>query len=151
MIIKNKRVFISGGAGVIGIELVSLLSKLGAIILVGDIKDKPDLFSEKIIYRKGDLNFLKEEEINDFKPDIFIHLAATFERTKESLEFYEENYWHNLNLSNRLAKLFIRQKNIKKIIFASSYLVYDSELYLSNLPSEKPFELSEKNHLNPRN
>ena len=56
-----------------------------------------------------------------------------------------------MNLSNRLAKLFIRQKNIKKIIFASSYLVYDSELYLSNLPSEKPFELSEKNHLNPRN
>ena len=36
MIIKNKRVFISGGAGVIGIELVNLLSKLAAIILVGD-------------------------------------------------------------------------------------------------------------------
>ena len=48
MIIKNKKIFISGGAGVIGIELVNILSKLGAIILVGDKKDKPETFPTKI-------------------------------------------------------------------------------------------------------
>ena len=69
MIIKNKKIFISGGAGVIGIELVNILSRLGAIILVGDKKDKPDIFSNKIQYRKGDLNYLSEQEIDDFKPE----------------------------------------------------------------------------------
>ena len=41
---KNKRVFISGGAGVIGVELVKLLNDKGAIIFVGDLQDRPEDF-----------------------------------------------------------------------------------------------------------
>jgi nucleoside-diphosphate-sugar epimerase len=36
---KNKKVFVSGGAGVIGRELIPKLVKMGAIVLVGDLKD----------------------------------------------------------------------------------------------------------------
>ncbi len=39
---KERRVFISGGNGVIGKELVELLHREGAIIFVGDIKPRPD-------------------------------------------------------------------------------------------------------------
>ena len=72
----KKKVFISGGAGVIGTSLVNLLiRKKNYEIFVGDIKDKPQDFKNKILYRKGDLNFLTEDEIKNFQPEIFIHLA----------------------------------------------------------------------------
>ena len=67
---KNKKVFISGGAGVIGLELVKLLHEKGAIILVGDLQDRPNGFSEKIFYRKGDLNFITQEELDEFETSI---------------------------------------------------------------------------------
>jgi len=151
MNLKNKRIFISGGAGVIGCELVSILNNYGAKLLVGDIKRRPISFPSNVQYRRGDLNYIGIYEIKTFQPDIFIHLAATFERTEESLDFYNENYWNNINLSNRLAKIFIQQNKIKKIIFASSYLVYDQQLYLSNDPKEIPYKLNENSILKPRN
>ena len=76
---KNKKVFISGGSGVIGKELVSLLIKEKAKIFVGDLKTIPTEFKGKIKYRQGDLNYITREEIESFDPEIYFHLAATFE------------------------------------------------------------------------
>ena len=122
----KKKVFISGGAGVIGTSLVNLLiRKKNYEIFVGDIKDKPQEFKNKILYRKGDLNFLKEDEIRNFQPEIFIHLAAVFERTDESYNFYDNNFRNNIALSNHLLKLIAKINSIKKIIYESSYLTYD--------------------------
>ena len=60
---KNKRIFISGGAGIIGKELVKLLSEFNVKIFVGDLKKRPKEFTKKVIYRKGDLNNLKERDL----------------------------------------------------------------------------------------
>jgi carbamoyl-phosphate synthase large subunit len=81
---KNKKVFISGGAGVIGVELVKLLDEKGAIIFVGDLQDRPTSFRENILYRKGDLNSIPKEVLDEFQPEYFFHLAATFERSEET-------------------------------------------------------------------
>ena len=95
---KGARIFISGGAGVIGRELVLKLNALEAIIMVGDLKPRPLDFPGEINYWHGDLNDITFLEINDFKPQIFIHLAATFERTQESKDFWGENFRHNQGL-----------------------------------------------------
>ena len=52
----TKKVFISGGSGVIGQELVKILLKKKYRIFVGDLKPIPDNFLNKIEYYRGDLN-----------------------------------------------------------------------------------------------
>ena len=71
-ILKNKRIFISGGAGVIGTALVEKLNKMGNKIFVGDLKPRPEKFSENIIYRQGDLNFITKKEIEEFGVKVVI-------------------------------------------------------------------------------
>ena len=73
------RVFVSGGSGVIGMELIPKLCALGAQVLVGDLKPRPKSFSKDVQYRQGDLNTMTAQEFEAFAPDLFIHLAATFE------------------------------------------------------------------------
>ena len=134
--LKNKRIFISGGAGVIGNELVNRLRKIGAIIFVGDLKLKPKHWPNTILYRQGDLNCVSKNEIDSFKPDIFFHLAASFERSIESYDFWDENYHNNVKLTNHLLSIFKDLPYLKKIIFASSYLLYDKSLYSSTKPKK---------------
>lgn len=59
---KGKRVFISGGNGVIGNALVRKLHESGAIIFVGDLKPRPATWSNQVIYRQGDLNLITKQE-----------------------------------------------------------------------------------------
>lgn len=148
---KNKKVFISGGSGVIGKELVSLLIKEKAKIFVGDLKPLPTEFKGKIKYRQGDLNYITREEIESFDPEIYFHLAATFERSEESYEFWEENFQNNLKLSHHLLKLIKDLKSIKKIIFASSYLIYDPSIYQFKKHKDNPKSLKESDAIYPRN
>jgi len=99
-----KRIFISGGAGVIGQEMVRLLATLppDVQVLVGDLKPRPAEFPARFWYRQGDLNGLTAPEIAAFAPDLFVHLAATFERSAETYGFWEENFRHNVQLSHHL-------------------------------------------------
>ena len=146
----KKKIFISGGSGVIGRSLVKLLLENKYEIFVADLKDQPDEFRGKVYYRKGDLNFLTENEIKSFKPDVFVHLAAVFERTKETYEFYENNFHNNIQLSNHLLKIFSKIKSIKKIIYASSYLAYDENYYMKK-KDVIDYPIDENVSLNPRN
>ena len=148
--LNNKNIFISGGAGIIGKHLVQKLIDINANLLVGDIKKCPKNFIGKVKYLRKDLNKLKKKELKNFKPDVFIHLAATYERTQETKEFFENNFHNNIKLSNYLITIISKIKSIKKIIFASSYLVYSSDLYL-NKKNKKPYKLHETSSLNPRN
>ena len=77
-----ERIFITGGAGVIGRELVFQLSKQNIPLLVGDIKSIPLEFKclDNLEYIEGDLNDLPLNIIYDWKPTVIIHLAASFER-----------------------------------------------------------------------
>ena len=148
---KDKRIFISGGAGVIGNELVLKLHQLGANIFVGDLKPRPLHWAMDIMYRQGDLNHITKEEIEYFKPEIFIHLAATFERSKETYEFWEENFINNISLSNHLMSLLKDSQTLYRVIFASSYLIYDPGLYVFDQPEEKAYRLTESDPIYPRN
>jgi len=146
-----KKVFISGGAGVIGTALVTLLLQENVKLFVGDLKPCPKNWEGKLKYREGDLSFVTFDELNDFQPNLFIHLAATFERSLETPPFVEENYHHNVNLSHHLLKHLKTVKSMKRIVFASSYLIYDPKLYLFQEPIENAISLSESSNINPRN
>jgi carbamoyl-phosphate synthase large subunit len=149
--LKNKNIFVSGGAGVIGCEMVAKLLAQGATVFVGDLKPCPPEWKGKLRYRQGDLNFLEPAEIESFAPEIFIHLAATFERSTESYEFWKENFWNNVRLSNYLMTLVKDIPSLKKVAFASSYLIYDPSLYLFTEAKEKPEKLRENDPIYPRN
>lgn len=148
---KNRRVFVSGGNGVIGRELIRKLVNQGAVVFTGDLKPRGNELPANILYRQGDLNYIEKQELEVFRPEIFIHLAATFERSTESYEFWEENFHHNVKLSNHLMTLMKDIKSLKKVIFASSYLIYDPALYNFNSPQEKPVSLKEADNIYPRN
>jgi carbamoyl-phosphate synthase large subunit len=149
--LEQKRIFVTGGSGVIGLELVPRLIESGATVLVGDLKPEPAVFSGLVSYRRGDLNGITLEEVNDFGPQIIIHLAATFERSNESLDFWEENFHHNVALSHHLMTLAQECPSVGRVVFASSYLVYDQNLYQFSQPQKIATRLQEGDRLNPRN
>ena len=146
---KKRKIFITGGAGVIGSEIVKLLSEDN--LLICDKKPKPSYFNNKINYIQSDLNVLNPEIIYDFNPEIIIHLAASFERSEETFEFWNENYLDNLILSHRIISIAKKIKSLKKYIFASSYLIYDPINYNFIKPKNNPVKLDENNSILPRN
>lgn len=116
------KVFVSGGAGVIGRELVSRLYAQGHRIIVGDLQDRPKDWDGSIEYLHGDLNHLAF----DLECDVFFHLAATFERLGETPHHWDENFRHNVGLSHHLLNVI----KARRVVFASSYLI---EPYPRNL------------------
>jgi len=147
----NKRVFVSGGAGVIGLEMIPRLLAHGATVMVGDLKPRPLSFSPCVVYRQGDLNDLTQAEFRSFAPEVFIHLAATFERSVESYGFWEENFTHNVRLSHHLMTLAKDAPSLRRVVFASSYLIYDPILYQFDSAQVKPVVLKETDPVLPRN
>lgn len=148
---NGKRVFVSGGAGVIGLEMIPRLVARGAIVMVGDMKRRPTVFAPSVIYWQGDLNTLVAHELARFQPDVFIHLAATFERSTESYEFWEENFWHNVRLSHYLMTIAKDLPSLRRVVFASSYLIYDPELYQFSKAQSQAVALKESDPVLPRN
>ncbi len=148
---RNERIFVSGGAGVIGQVLVGRLVGLGASVLVGDLKPRPKSMSRHIQYRQGDLNTISFTELSSFAPTMFFHLAATFERSVESFDFFEQNFLNNIRLSHHLLSLLKDVESLKRVVFASSYLIYDSSLYTFKEPVDKAVPLSESMAISPRN
>ncbi|EKQ57012.1 MULTISPECIES: GDP-mannose 4,6-dehydratase [unclassified Clostridium] len=81
--IRNKKIFLTGGAGFIGTKLCYLLSKNNEILIYDNlnrnsIKHTRLLNKDNIKLVKGDildLNYLKQI-IDKFQPNIVIHLAA---------------------------------------------------------------------------
>lgn len=149
--LEGKRIFISGGAGVIGTELVTRLLQLKADIFVGDLKPRPEKWPASVRYHQGDLNGVTREELEDFAPEYFFHLAATFERSEESYEFWEENERHNVQLSHHLMDCLKDVASLKRVVFASSYLIYNPDQYQFPEPARQVTELTEQAPIYPRN
>ena len=149
--LEGRRVFVSGGNGVIGNALIDRLHRLGAVVFVGDLKPRPIDWHKEILYRQGDLNYISEAELDDFGPEYVFHLAATFERSIEAYEFWEENHRHNVRLSTHLMSMLKDSRSLKKVIFASSYLVYDKTLYTFGSPPIEAIALTESAPILPRN
>jgi carbamoyl-phosphate synthase large subunit len=151
MTFNQKKIFISGGAGVIGTEIVDILLSQGALLFVGDLKPCPEKWYNKLTYFHGDLNNISFEEINSFEPEYFIHLAATFERSTETYDFWQENFRNNVQLSNHLMTIIKEIKSVVSVVYASSYLIYDPKLYTFEVSQEVPYQLKETDNIYPRN
>ena len=148
---NDKRVFVSGASGVIGREMIPILVRNGAIVMACDIRPIPEEYPAEVIFRRGDLNFITQQELDTFNPEIFIHLAATFERSQETYEHWEENFWHNIRLSNHLMALMCNVKSLSRVVFPSSYLIYEKSLYSFDSEPLKQVNLKETDPISPRN
>lgn len=149
--LEGQKIFLTGAAGVIGTELTPMLLSQGAQVLAGDLKKRPEAFPDEVQYLQMDLNELELETLRAFGPTIIIHLAATFERSTESYGFWDENFNHNVKLSHHIMSLARKTPSLRRVVFASSYLIYDENLYQFESPQVTPCRLNEQSPLNPRN
>jgi len=149
--VKGKRVIVTGGAGVIGRELLKLLADKNANVLSVDREPLPIREPSGIRHIKRDLASDDLDELIEFQPQFIFHLAATFERSAESPEFWEANWHDNVIASHRTISLINAMKDLEIFIFASSYLVYSPSLYLRPSPVADIPCLKEESLKAPRN
>ncbi len=152
MDLGRRRILITGGAGVIGAYLTRRLWKQGALLTIIDKKVKPANLPESITYIQSNLVTTRIEEIiSDMQPDVIFHLAATFERSEETPAFWGSNYQNNIRVTHRLLSAMSRQENEGRLVFASSYLVYNPSLYLHKDATAPAISLQEDSEKDPRN
>lgn len=136
------RILCTGSAGRVGSYLVKLFDSSHTLMCV-DKKTGFDLAKEPM------------NEILDFEPEIIFHLAASFERSDETPDFLGINYHDNMLASLRLNQAIAKMRHLKKVVFASSYLVYDPGLYMSYEPFDPEYyglkDLIETDVVEPRN
>ncbi len=149
--LRDTRALVTGGAGVIGRELIERLAARGARVLCCDLKPRPADLDARVEYIEGDANHLTPGPLQAFAPSVCFHLAATFERSVESEGFWRESYWHNVRLSHHLLELLSELRSLRRVVFASSYLIYDPAAYAFELPRSAPRRLREDLPVSPRN
>ena len=114
------RGFVTGGSGFIGTNLVQRLFDSGCTILNFDIKP-PQNTEHQPFWVKGDVRDSETlfTELDKFKPDFLIHLAARTDLDGIDIDEYSTNTDGVLNIVQAIAKL----SSLEKVLFASSRLV----------------------------
>ena len=148
--LAGQRVLVTGGAGVIARELLERLSAAGAQVLSVDRLPLPGATPAGVEHLQADLAFADLSPIERFRPRHVFHLAATFERSVESPEFWDQNWNDNVVVTHRLAELAVRTA-VEAFVFASSYLVYDPIQYSTAAPPTAAVALDEASPLGARN
>lgn len=149
--IKDKRILVTGGAGVIGRELLKLLILQGGNILSADRCALPKGDWREVHHIQKDLAEESLDELRDFHPQMVFHLAAAFERSAETPEFWRTNWRDNVLLSHRITQLAKEMPSVETFVFASSYLIYSPALYLSEILRNDVTSLKEDDPIEPRN
>lgn len=116
-----KKILITGGSGFIGTNLVEKLLCTGQYELLNIDVKKPKIKSHYSIWKNIDIRDLKplSNVINQFKPNIVIHLAARTDLRGKQLEDYNSN---TLGVSN-LLQVLNNLKCLDRAILASSMYV----------------------------
>lgn len=147
----SERAFVTGGAGVIGRSLLHELCAQDDIVRCVDVRPPPAWLPEDVDYIQADIRGLDDSALIKFAPTRLYHLAATFERSVEQPTFWRENAEHNVRLSQQLLAAAERCRSLSRIVFASSYLIYDPVLYLQTEPPQDVVALREGSRIRPRN
>jgi nucleoside-diphosphate-sugar epimerase len=147
MQLKGKRALVTGSSGVIGRVLVEKLIRLGADVLGIDLAH-PIRPVERCLYITADLSAGVPNASIEFAPELVFHLAASFERTVETAGYWKTVFQNDVLASHRLLEAVEPLKSLQVFLFASSYLNYDSNLYL-DVPHVR--KLKESDRLLPRN
>lgn len=149
-LLTNKKVLVTGASGVIGRELLRYLQEEGAEIMSVDRLPLPEGNWDGIKHVQKDLATDDLTELVEFNPEVIFHLAAAFERSEESPEFWDVNWHDNMLVSHNVVDLTKKMPDLKTFIFASSYLLYDTNQYMSDELKDVKF-LKETDEVYPRN
>ena len=148
--LRGQRVVVTGGAGVIATELLAQLSEAGAQVLSIDrlpVADPP----AGVTHHVADLAVDDLAPIAAFRPRHLLHLAATFERSVETPEFWAQNWGDNAVATHRLVELGMELPGLESFVFASSYLIYDPRQYFTPRPAADGVALRETAGIGARN
>jgi nucleoside-diphosphate-sugar epimerase len=148
--LRGQRVVVTGGAGVIATELLAQLSAAGAEVLSVDRLPVEEL-PAGVTHLVADLADADLSPIADFRPRHLLHLAATFERSVETPEFWAQNWGDNAVATHRLVELGMGIPGLASFVFASSYLIYDPAQYFTPEPVAQGVALRETAGIGARN
>ena len=114
------RIFVTGGSGFIGTNLVQYLVDNGNHVVNYDIKE-PRNIEHSTFWVGGDiLDFEKlVEEVGKFNPEYFVHLAARTDLNGRNVVEYPANTEGVLNVVKAIRKCGF----LKRVLFVSSRLV----------------------------
>lgn len=114
------RIFVTGGSGFIGTNLIQSLIDRGDQVVNYDIKP-PRNIDHNSVWRRGDIldPHTLIGTVNDFDPEYFIHLAARTDLEGRNVVEYPANTDGVLNIINSLKTC----ASLKRVFFTSSRLV----------------------------
>lgn len=147
----TRRALVTGGAGVIGRELVQRLARSGREVFSVDLVASPSVALTGAQHFVSDLSDRGREAVANFNPHEIFHLAASFERTTESADFWRTNTTNNVFASAQVLEGALESSALERYVFASSYLIYDDRQYLFSEPQTSAVRLREDAAISPRN
>ncbi len=135
---KNKKVLITGNTGFKGAWLTLVLESLGANIMGYSISelDKPNMFNllkikDRIKFVSGDIRDFKrlKKELDKFKPEIIIHLAAQ-SLVNESYRSPLYTISTNTLGSANILEYSRNSKSVKSLIYVTTDKCYENKEWI---------------------
>lgn len=134
---KNKKILITGGTGLIGIQLANLLVNSGAKVTVASLETNPEL-SKKCKYAKLDLRIIKNCLKITKGQDFVFHLAGIKGSPKLTMtkpySFMTPMILFNTNMMEAC-----RLNKVKRYLYTSSIGVYNPKSLMSEKDVWKTF------------
>jgi UDP-glucose 4-epimerase len=136
---NDKTILVTGGAGYIGSVTTAELIKKGYKVIVFDSLENGHSDAVTTRFIKGDLLNMEDlNKLNGENIDTVIHFAA-YAEAGESMQYPYKYFQNNIQGGLNLLE-YMKNSNIKKIIFSSTCAIYGTP---KNLP------VSEENEKNP--
>jgi GDP-L-fucose synthase len=134
---KNKKILVTGGTGLIGIQLTNLLLNFGAKVTVVSLEKNPEL-SKKVKFFKSDLRILSNCLKVTNKQDFVFHLAGIKGSPKLTMtrpySFMTPMILFNTNMLEAC-----RINKVKRYLYTSSIGVYDPKSIMKEIDVWKTF------------